>query len=75
MDVSRDYLSSIELGEGETGKKVRSQSSVNLERLLVVGEPTGMMTSHKRQKVFFLELSLRPTTDSHLCSDNGGRID
>jgi hypothetical protein len=46
-----------------------------LENLLVVGEPTGMMTSDKREKVFFLELSFRPTTDTHLCSRKGGRID
>ena len=37
-----------------------------LEEPLVCGEPTGMMTFDKSQKVFFLELSLRPTKDSHL---------
>ena len=46
-----------------------------LERRLVVGEATGMMTFDKRQMVLFLELRFRPTTDSHLGSGNGGRID
>jgi hypothetical protein len=46
-----------------------------LERRLVVREATGMMAFDKRQMVLFLELRFRPTTDSHLCSGNGGRID
>jgi len=45
-----------------------------LERRLVVGEATGMMTFDKMQMVLFLELRFRPTTDDHLCSGNGGRI-
>ena len=45
-----------------------------LEGRLVVGEATGMMTFDKMPMVLFLELRFRPTTDSHLCSGNGGRI-
>jgi hypothetical protein len=59
----------------ESSDKLGVISLPPLERLLVGGEPTGMMTSDKRRMVLFLELSLRPTTDSHLRSGNGGRID
>jgi hypothetical protein len=45
------------------------------KNLLVCREPIGMMTFDKSQIVFFLELSRRPTKDSHLYSATGGRID
>jgi hypothetical protein len=45
------------------------------KRLLFFGKPTDMMTFDKRPMVFFRELTLKSTTDNHLCSVKGGCID
>jgi len=46
-----------------------------LEKSLVVGEPTGMMTPDKKGEGFLPGIEFQATTDTHLCSRKGGRID